>query len=229
MGKITGKTTLAEVQKICDSMKDCRSCICASNGYCQYSAGCMPMDWDLPAEQPDQSAKHDAGKIRPTLVLPGLIQAVSLVREYEILHGVKRDIFMINDAFQYAFLDYVFHPEKESSNGYRYARLCDLARCVEILIESQRSGSADSDWLRGKTTPFPSLIRAVAAVREYGIQTYTDPENWRRVSPERYRDALCRHGLAYLDNPDSVDDESGLSHLWHIACNIMFLIELEEN
>lgn len=82
----------------------------------------------------------------------------------------------------------------------------------------------------GKIRPtlvFPSLTRAVAAVRGYGVATYTDPKNWRQVSPERYRDALYRHWLAYLDDPQAVDDESGLPHLWHMACNIMFLIEME--
>lgn len=28
-----------------------------------------------------------------------------------------------------------------------------------------------------------SLIRAVAAVRRYGIEKYHDPENWGRVEP----------------------------------------------
>ena len=49
-----------------------------------------------------------------------------------------------------------------------------------------------------------SLIRAVAAVRRYGIEKYHDPENWARVEPQRYRDALYRHWLAYLDDPDGV-------------------------
>lgn len=74
-----------------------------------------------------------------------------------------------------------------------------------------------------------SLIRAVAEVRGYGVRKYGDPENWRTVSPERYRDALCRHLLAYLDDPSSVDEESGLPHLWHAACNVDFLIEFAAN
>ena len=73
-----------------------------------------------------------------------------------------------------------------------------------------------------------SLIRAVAAVRRYGIEKYHDLENWSRVEPQRYRDALYRHWLAYLDDPDGVDQESGLPHLWHLACNVDFLIELAE-
>lgn len=73
-----------------------------------------------------------------------------------------------------------------------------------------------------------SLIRAVAAVRRYGIEKYHDPENWSRVEPQRYRDALYRHWMAYLDDPAGVDQESGLPHLWHLACNVDFLIELAE-
>lgn len=70
-------------------------------------------------------------------------------------------------------------------------------------------------------------IRAIARIRQYGTEKYGDPENWRKVSKERYRDAAFRHFLSYLDDPDGVDEESGLPHLWHLACNIAFLCELE--
>ena len=73
-----------------------------------------------------------------------------------------------------------------------------------------------------------SLIKAVTAVREYGCQKYHDPENWRQVEAARYRDAAYRHWLAYLEDPASVDKESSLPHLWHLACNIAFLIELAD-
>ncbi len=73
------------------------------------------------------------------------------------------------------------------------------------------------------------IIRNIASVREHGTQKYKDPENWRKVEVERYRDAIYRHWLAYLDNPAGVDKESGLPHLWHIACNISFLCELERD
>ena len=44
----------------------------------------------------------------------------------------------------------------------------------------------------------PSLVMAVAKIREYGCQKYTEPENWKQVEPQRYKDALYRHLLAYL-------------------------------
>lgn len=79
----------------------------------------------------------------------------------------------------------------------------------------------------------PALISAVAEVRRYGVGKYGDPENWRRVEVDRYREALLRHVLAVWDGDlNKLDGESGLPHLWHIACNVAFLIELlrgEEN
>ena len=72
------------------------------------------------------------------------------------------------------------------------------------------------------------IIRAIARVRMFGVSKYHDPENWKRVEIQRYRDAAFRHFLAYLDNPQGVDLESGLSHLDHLACNVAFLCELEE-
>lgn len=73
------------------------------------------------------------------------------------------------------------------------------------------------------------IIFDIAKVREYGVKKYGDPENWKRVEPERYRDAAFRHFMSYLDDPDGVDDESGLPHLAHLACNIAFLCETQGN
>lgn len=93
--------------------------------------------------------------------------------------------------------------------------------------ESNQSIKADKGKLRLTLVP-TSLITAVATVREYGCCKYHDPENWRKVDPQRYRDALYRHWLAYLADVNGVDVESGLPHLWHLACNAAFLIELDK-
>lgn len=96
------------------------------------------------------------------------------------------------------------------------------------LKETENTAKADAGKLRPTLVP-PSMVLAVAAVREYGTAKYHDPENWRTVEPQRYRDALYRHWLTYLQDPNGMDEESGLPHLWHAACNIAFLIEMEEN
>jgi hypothetical protein len=84
----------------------------------------------------------------------------------------------------------------------------------------------DKDKPRLDLVP-PAIIEAVGAVRTYGIQKYKDPDNWKKVEPERYRAALMRHLCKYLRNTQAKDEESGLPHLWHIACNVAFLCELE--
>ena len=82
----------------------------------------------------------------------------------------------------------------------------------------------DAGKLRLTLVP-PIIIIEIAKVREYGVAKYGYPDNWRNVDPQRYRDALFRHWLAYLRNYDGLD-ESGLPHLSHIACNTAFLIEM---
>jgi len=95
----------------------------------------------------------------------------------------------------------------------------------ELKVNSQEA-KADSGKLRLTLVP-RAIIRAIAEIRMYGTKKYHDPDNWKLVKKERYRDAAFRHFLSYLDEPKGVDEESGLPHLWHLACNIAFLCELE--
>lgn len=94
---------------------------------------------------------------------------------------------------------------------------------------SEYDQTAKADAGKPRLTLVPrSIIWDIAAIREYGTGKYKDPNNWKRVEIDRYKDAAYRHFLAYLDDADSVDKESGLPHLWHLACNIAFLCELED-
>lgn len=95
------------------------------------------------------------------------------------------------------------------------------------MVKKTKPQEAKADAGKPRPTLVPvSLNEAVTAVREYGCAKYHDPENWRKVEPQRYRDALYRHWLAYLKG-EKLDKESGLPHLWHLACNAAFLIEME--
>jgi len=74
----------------------------------------------------------------------------------------------------------------------------------------------------------PNFILGVGQVLTYGAVKYK-PNSWQTLqdAEERYRDALLRHTMAYL-NGEKVDTESGISHLKHMATNIMFLQYFEE-
>ena len=69
------------------------------------------------------------------------------------------------------------------------------------------------------------IIFAIARVREFGNRKYLTENSWKLNSRRVYQDAAFRHFIAYLDDPDSLDEESGLPHLHHLATNIAFLIE----
>ncbi len=84
---------------------------------------------------------------------------------------------------------------------------------------------ADAGKLRLSLVP-SQVIRDIAEVREYGNRKYGDSESWRRVDRKRYVDALYRHMLAFVDDPASKDEESGIEHYKHLACNIAFLCEM---
>ena len=84
--------------------------------------------------------------------------------------------------------------------------------------EDDQQAKADAGKPRPTLTPV-SLIDAVTAVRMYGNEKYHDPENWRQVEPQRYRDALYRHWLAYLKG-EKCDLESGLP----LTCGIWLVM-----
>lgn len=130
----------------------------------------------------------------------------------------------------------VVEDEKEDSMFYSQSLdVLNPAKAIREALEEEanmdkptnndQQAKADAGKPRPTLTPV-SLIDAVTAVRMYGNAKYHDPENWRQVEPQRYRDALYRHWLAYLKG-EKCDRESGLPHLWHLATNAAFLIEME--
>ena len=143
--------------------------------------------------------------------------------EAELLRAVREDTSSTADA--------VPLPLEGKANE----RDDTVRRCGEYVAEKHlqmdnespdQQAKADAGKLQLCMVP-REIIRDIAAVREYGNRKYGDPENWRTVDIKRYRDAAFRHWLAYLDDPTGVDAESGLPHLWHLACNIAFLCEME--
>lgn len=106
-------------------------------------------------------------------------------------------------------------------------RYCDdHSHWEPTSAEKDQNAKADAGKPKLTLVP-PQIIWDIARIREYGTKKYGDPNNWKKVEIERYRDAAYRHFLLYLEDPDSVDEESGLKHLWHLACNIAFLCEME--
>lgn len=113
-----------------------------------------------------------------------------------------------------------------------YYDLLDTVNKLEL--KSMGDESSEEDYpkdIEGKlpiSLVPPEIITEIAKVREYGTNKYRDPENWRRVSVKYYIDALLRHTLQFWENPKSIDEESGLPHYSHMACNLAFIIDMLE-
>jgi len=94
------------------------------------------------------------------------------------------------------------------------------------MAKNDQTAKQDAGKLELMHVP-PEIIEDIAEVRMYGNRKYGDPDNWKTVEEERYWNALFRHLVACMRDPEAVDPESGIEHYKHIACNIAFICALE--
>jgi hypothetical protein len=67
-----------------------------------------------------------------------------------------------------------------------------------------------------------TCFQYTAQVLEFGAVKY-DRDNWRKgMQTSKILDSLLRH-IAAIQRGEVVDPESGLPHIGHIGCNVMFL------
>ena len=92
-------------------------------------------------------------------------------------------------------------------------------------IERDQSAKADAGKPRLSLVP-PQVIFDIAQVREYGNIKYGDLENWKLVEMQRYVDAALRHFYKFIQDPNGKDEESGIEHYKHVACNMAFICEM---
>lgn len=71
-----------------------------------------------------------------------------------------------------------------------------------------------------------SLLEAIGTVLKRAQDSGKYPRyNWKEGGEiTRFAASAIRHVFKYLDGVEK-DEETGLPHLWHAACNLMFLIE----
>jgi hypothetical protein len=74
----------------------------------------------------------------------------------------------------------------------------------------------------------PDFVLELSKVLTMGADKY-GPYNWARgMAWSRPTAALQRH-LAAWQKGENIDPESGLSHLAHVAANVMFLMYFQQN
>lgn len=84
----------------------------------------------------------------------------------------------------------------------------------------------DHGKLRWSLLPWYAT-RTVVNVLTFGALKYA-PHNWKNAKDtERFFNAAVRHIESYITG-ERYDLESGIHHLSHAICNLMFIIEIEE-
>lgn len=85
----------------------------------------------------------------------------------------------------------------------------------------------DAAKRRWDLLPFGSVERIVDVIT-FGARKYA-PNNWQKLADpdDRYFAALMRHLVAWRAG-ERVDPDSGLGHLSHAGCNLVFLMWFEE-
>ena len=114
----------------------------------------------------------------------------------------------INREFEKVFEE---PPEDGPDNGAEQeGNRTDPDTAGEKVTPDQK---AKKDAGKPRLTLVPmQILFDIAEIREYGNGKYPEggPDNWKQVEPERYREAAFRHFLRYIDDPQRVDEESGL-------------------
>lgn len=95
----------------------------------------------------------------------------------------------------------------------------------DAMVEQGRKD--DTEKLRWDLLPWGG-VEQIVKVLNYGARKYA-PENWKKVpdARNRYFAAACRHLFAWFRG-EKLDPESGLPHLAHVGCCILFLMHFDK-
>lgn len=98
---------------------------------------------------------------------------------------------------------------------------------AEILAATIKSeGRKDDSAKAPHHLIAPEIQDALARVLQFGAEKYA-PRNWEKgMAWSRPFSALLRHMWAWWRG-ESADPETGMSHLHHAACCVMFLVAYE--
>ena len=130
-------------------------------------------------------------------------------------------------------IDYttVFGPQVTLTDAQKEQLRADANDILDRAIKAEKEYYSKA--LKFDTDKLPlnllstEAMNQTAAVLKFGAQKYAE-HNWRKgFAWSRPLAAAMRHLTAFNDGEDK-DPESGLSHLAHAACCIMFLLEFEK-
>lgn len=70
-------------------------------------------------------------------------------------------------------------------------------------------------------------VKVAEKVMSYGANKH-GRESYKTWPIEKLHQAILRHLLAYLEDPDGLDEESGMPHYYHLLANAMIITAKRE-
>lgn len=112
---------------------------------------------------------------------------------------------------------------KDCGNAFNWEGHKKMEGQIEKLTGKKHDGGKPPMALISGTA-----LAELAKVLEFGAKKY-DPWNWKSGFVwSRLASAVLRHVFSWLSGEDK-DPETGLSHLAHAMCGLMFLVDFEVN
>lgn len=101
---------------------------------------------------------------------------------------------------------------------------------ANVVALTEITASSGTKYDAGK--PDVSLLSSIAVLKIAEVMTFGkkkyDAHNWRKGFPySRLLSAALRHVFAYVGG-ETLDPESGISHLAHACCCLMMVLEFEK-
>lgn len=130
---------------------------------------------------------------------------------------ISKDVFRLGSAY----VRRCIYSDCKHCDEHGYC--LKAGECVNLL-DNVDSQICKQDAHKPQLSLVPmQIVYDIAKVREHGNKKYGESDSWKRVEPRRYVNALLRHALALASDWESIDEESGLPHLWHLETNAAFL------
>lgn len=135
------------------------------------------------------------------------------------------EVYTVLSTQTVAGFDYVMVSGSEK--WFRATRFSAVPDSPEVTAPVDMKFDGGKPRMALLTSGMPQGLLEIGKVLTFGAEKYA-ADSWKTVAngEERYASALVRHLLAFQSG-EKVDPETGLSHLAHLACNALFLLELE--
>lgn len=133
-----------------------------------------------------------------------------------------------------------YQEDKASPSSHKVSDIADIVQApVQVLSTfpgtfhafamSKYDGSPAGRPKEMEGKPVLSLVprgivECIAKVRDYGNKKYGSLDGWKQMARQDYWEACLRHAEKARNDIDAVDEESGLPHIWHLACDLSFIL-----